>query len=162
MEQHSQRNPDVQLSSEEPNVSTEALLPGSESCSSSPSTPPTVPARPKRPQRIPQVDGSTDTSKPDCPDCPELNQEKADSSALYKASQPTDPVKQLHDDKPCRPSTLAGHAVAARSHMSMRAASLPQAPSYKPPLTDAAVHPQRALSVAGTADPNPQSFEDFR
>lgn len=44
----------------------------------------------------------------------------------------------------------------------MRAASLPQTPSYRPPLSDAPLQPQRALSVAGTADTQTQLLEDFR
>ncbi|XP_053466504.1 inositol polyphosphate 5-phosphatase K isoform X3 [Ictalurus furcatus] len=164
MEQHSQRNPDVQSSSGELKASTKdsTLVPVSESCSASPSTPAVALTRPKRPQRTPRIEGSTDISNPEVPDCPELNQDKDDPSASNKASQRSGPAQQLHDDKPCRPSTLAGHTASARSHISMRAASLPQAPSYNPSLTDPSVHPQRALSVAGTADTKPQSDEDFR
>ncbi|KAF4074570.1 hypothetical protein AMELA_G00240890 [Ameiurus melas] len=164
MEQHSQRNPDVQSSSGEPKAPTKdsTLVPVSESCSSSASTPPVALTRPKRPQRTPRIEGSTDLSNPEVPDCPESIQEKDDPSAPNKASQRSGPAQQLHDDKPFRPSTLAGHTSAARSHISMRAASLPQAPSYNPSLTDPSVHPQRALSVAGTADTKPQSDEDFR
>lgn len=162
MEQHSQKNPDGQSSSQDPKTSTEALHASSESCSSAQSMPFVAPTRPKRPLRTPRVEGSTEISQPDVPDCPEFNQEKADSSVPNKASQPSGPIQQLYDDKPCRPPALAGHAAAARSHISMRAASLPQAPSYNPTLTDPSVHPQRALSVAGTADTKPQTDEDFR
>ncbi|KAG7318521.1 hypothetical protein KOW79_018276 [Hemibagrus wyckioides] len=161
MEQHSQKNPDVPSSSQDPKTSTEALHPSSESCSSSQITTFIAPTRPKRPLRTPRVEGSTEISQPDVPDCPEFNQEK-DSSVPNKISQPSGPIQQLYDDKPCRPPALAGHAAAARSHISMRAASLPQAPSYNPTLTDPSVHPQRALSVAGTVDTKPQTDEDFR
>lgn len=148
MEQRSQGDPDVHASSEEAKVSTET--PVLESCSSAPNTPSVAPARPKRPQRSPRVEGSTDISDP------ELHEEKA--------SQSTGPAQQLRGDKPStsRPSALAGPAAAVRSHITMRAASLPQAPSDHPPLTDPSIHPQRALSVAGTADTKPHSEEDFR
>ncbi|KAI5625306.1 phosphatidylinositol 4,5-bisphosphate 5-phosphatase A, partial [Silurus asotus] len=157
MESHTQRNPDVQSTAELESV----LLPGSsESCSSAPRTLSVAPTRTKGPQRTPPVEGSSDMSVLE--DYPELCQDKADSPAPNKASQASRPAQQLCDDKPSRPSTLPGHAAAARSHISVRAASLPQAPSYKPPLTDSSVHPQRALSVAGTADTKPQTDEDFR
>lgn len=140
MEQHSQRAPDVQSTSEEAKASKE-------SCSSASSTPSVAPARPKRPQRSPHVEGSTDISDPEIT---ELHEEKV--------SQTSGPAQQLT----CRPFALAGNAAAVRSHISMRAASLPQAPSDQLPLTDHTVHPQRALSVAGTADTKPHSDEDFR
>ncbi|KAF7687574.1 phosphatidylinositol 4,5-bisphosphate 5-phosphatase A [Silurus meridionalis] len=159
MESHTQRNPDVQSTAELKGESV--LLPGSsESCSSAPRSLSVAPTRPKGPQRTPPVEGSSDMSVLE--DYPELCQDKADSPVPNKASQASRPAQQLCDDKPSRPSTLPGHAAAARSHISVRAASLPQAPSYKPPLTDPSVHPQRALSVAGTADTKPQTDEDFR
>lgn len=155
-----QKNPDVPSSTQELKTSTvdSTLHPDSESCSSAQSTPLVAPNRPRR-LRSPRVEGSTEISQPDLPDYPELSQEKADSFVPNKASQPSGPVQQLYDD---RPPAFSGHAAAARSHMSMRAASLPQAPSHKPPLTDLSVHPQRALSVAGTSDTKPHSDDDFR
>ncbi|KAM9446169.1 inositol polyphosphate 5-phosphatase K isoform 2-T2 [Clarias gariepinus] len=164
MEQHSQKNPDVQSSSEELKATTEAsiLVQGSEKCSSAPSRPSTAPARPKRPQRTSRVE-STDILQPEDPECPEFDQEKVDSFALNKASQPSGPAQQLRDDLPCSPSSLTGQVPqVTRSQISKRTVSLPQAPSYKPPVTDPTVLPQRAFSVAGTADTKPQTDEDFR
>ncbi|XP_031426891.1 phosphatidylinositol 4,5-bisphosphate 5-phosphatase A [Clupea harengus] len=54
------------------------------------------------------------------------------------------------------------HQVGGRAPMAMRAASLPQAPSSKPPARSVEPHAIRAMSVAGTADTQPQVVEDFR
>lgn len=99
---------------------------------SAPTASPKAPARPRRPLRAPQVEGSIDSSKPDDPE------------SL---------------DTRLRPH---GTPAGARTHMAARTASLPQAPSYRPPLIETGTHPQRALSVGGTADTEPQAVADFR
>ncbi|TRY55113.1 hypothetical protein DNTS_034530 [Danionella cerebrum] len=117
---------------------------------------PSVPARPRRPQRSPRVEGSIEISEPKPPESPKPIQAK-----------PTDVIPPGHQSP--KPNVLhgpamklPGHATVARSHIAMRAASLPQAPSHKPLSAETAVHPQRALSVAGTADTQPHVAEDFR
>ncbi|KAL1274252.1 hypothetical protein QQF64_027066, partial [Cirrhinus molitorella] len=139
----------------------------SSTSSPAPSTPPTVPARPRRPQRSPRVEGSIDVSDPKPPESPKPQQ-------LSSHAEPTDPDSSSHPSEPqselsvdhgaprLAAQKLSGHPAVSRSHIAMRAASLPQAPSYRPPATDPAFHPQRALSVAGTADTQPQVVEDFR
>ncbi|XP_002662241.3 inositol polyphosphate 5-phosphatase K [Danio rerio] len=119
----------------------------------SPPAVPSAPARPRRPQRSPRVEGSIDVSEPKPPESPKPSshdEPNAEAQAQLRVHAPPAALK------------LSGHASVARSHISMRAASLPQAPSYKPPSTESVVHPQRALSVAGTADTQPQVAEDFR
>ncbi|KAL7836422.1 hypothetical protein AOLI_G00277060 [Acnodon oligacanthus] len=172
MEQQSQTKVDVPASSAQkaaPEKDSTPVL-ASENAASTSSTPPTAPTRPRRPQRTPRVEGSIDVSDPKPPESPKHSQEKPDSpaqSAQSKPVRPSGPAYQIHADTSYGPSILAGHksgghGTGARSHMSMRTASLPQAPSYKPPSTDPGSHPHRALSVAGTADTEPQVVEDFR
>ncbi|RXN30606.1 phosphatidylinositol 4,5-bisphosphate 5-phosphatase A-like protein [Labeo rohita] len=135
--------------------------------SPAPSTPPTAPARPRRPQRSPRVEGSIDVSEPKPPESPKLQQlsSHAEPSEPDSSKHPSEPQSQLtvdHGAPRLTEQKFSGHTAVSRSHIAMRAASLPQAPSYRPPPTDPALHPQRALSVAGTADTQPQVVEDFR
>lgn len=139
----------------------------SSTSSPAPSTPPTAPARPRRPQRSPRVEGSIDVSEPNPPESPKPQQltNQAESTSPNSSNHPSESQPKLNVDH--GPPSLAGqkfsgHTAVSRSHMTMRAASLPQAPSYRPPPTDSVFHPQRALSVAGTADTQPQVVEDFR
>ncbi|KAI4878614.1 hypothetical protein NFI96_019052 [Prochilodus magdalenae] len=172
MEQQRQAKFNVPASSAEPADTTEDFspVPASENAAPTPSTPPTAPVRPRRPQRTPRVEGSIDVVEPKPPESPKQSQEKPNCpapGAPSKPIQPSGPVHQSQADISYGMPMLvghksAGHGPGARSHISMRAASLPQAPSYKPPPTDPGSHPHRALSVAGTADTEPQVVEDFR
>ncbi|XP_048100165.1 LOW QUALITY PROTEIN: phosphatidylinositol 4,5-bisphosphate 5-phosphatase A [Alosa alosa] len=137
---------------------------------------PLAPTRPRRPQRAAHVEGSIDVSESKSPVAPESA--PAPAPAPAPASIPDDsPVPPLrpHRHPPCSgPSggplphkpLLKGavHQVGGRSPMAMRAASLPQAPSSKPPprAAEAYGHAHRTMSVAGTADTQPQVVEDFR
>ncbi|XP_066514110.1 inositol polyphosphate 5-phosphatase K-like [Hoplias malabaricus] len=168
MESQSQTKLDVPSSSVEPGALKEdsAAVPASDS-DSTPSTPPSAPSRPRRPQRAPRIEGSIDVSEPKSPECPKLTCGKSGSPAPCKPIRPSAPARQFHADTPHGQANLpehklTGHSSGARSHISMRAASLPQAPSYKPPPADPSPHPHRALSVAGTADTESQVVEDFR
>lgn len=139
----------------------------SSTSSPSPSTPLMAPARPRRPQRSPHVEGSIDVSEPKSPESPKVLQlsNQVEPTSPNSSNHPSEPQPTLSVD-PGPPSLagqkLSGHTAVSRSHIAMRAASLPQAPSYRPPPTDPVFHPQRALSVAGTADTQPQVVEDFR
>ncbi|XP_016360925.1 inositol polyphosphate 5-phosphatase K [Sinocyclocheilus anshuiensis] len=135
----------------------------SSTSSPAPSTPPTAPARPRRPQRSPRVEGSIDVSEPKPPESPEAQQLSSHAEAT-KPNSSNQPSELSVDHGPPRLAgqKLSGHAAVSRSHIAMRAASLPQTPSYRPPLTDPTLHPQRALSVAGTTDTQTQVVEDFR
>lgn len=128
--------------------------------SPAPSTPPAAPARPRRPQRTPRVEGSIDVSEPKPPESPKPHQLSSHGETT-DPSHPSEPQSQLkvgHGPG----QKISAHTAVARSHISMRAASLPQTPSFKPPSSETAVYPQRALSVAGTADTQTQVVEDFR
>ncbi|KAK7174007.1 hypothetical protein R3I93_003743 [Phoxinus phoxinus] len=152
--------------------SAQAKGPSETSSTSSPatSTPAAAPARPRRPQRTPRVEGSIDVSEPKPPESPKAQQttSHAEPSSADSSGNPPEAQTQLnvanvsHGPPSLAGQKISGHAAMARSHISMRAASLPQTPSYKPPATDPVSHPQRALSVAGTADTQSQVVEDFR
>uniref|UniRef100_A0A672PU97 Phosphatidylinositol 4,5-bisphosphate 5-phosphatase A n=1 Tax=Sinocyclocheilus grahami TaxID=75366 RepID=A0A672PU97_SINGR len=89
----------------------------------------------------------------------------AEPTSPNSSNHPSEPQPKLdvdHGPPSLAGQKLSGHTAVSRSHLAMRAASLPQAPSYRPPPTDPVFHPQRALSVAGTADTQPQVVEDFR
>ncbi|XP_051981507.1 inositol polyphosphate 5-phosphatase K [Xyrauchen texanus] len=160
--------PNYLTSSVEPKTPAESSSPSTSS--PSPNTPPVAPARPRRPQRTPRVEGSFDVSEPKPPESPRPNQ-------LTSHAEPVDPYKPNHSAE-ARPQSnvgnvghgplslsgqkISGHAALARSHIAMRTASLPQAPSYKQPPSDSVLYPQRALSVTGTADTQAQVVEDFR
>ncbi|KAG1957777.1 inositol polyphosphate 5-phosphatase K [Pimephales promelas] len=139
--------------------SAQAKDPAEASSTSSPatSTPAAAPARPRRPQRTPRVEGSIDVSEP-----------KPQQTTPTGPDNPSEAQTQLdaanvsHGPPSSAGQKISGHAAMARSHITMRTASLPQTPSYKPPATDPVFHPQRALSVAGTADTQSQVVEDFR
>ncbi|XP_062874404.1 phosphatidylinositol 4,5-bisphosphate 5-phosphatase A [Trichomycterus rosablanca] len=140
MDPRTQTNPDDPASSAQPGAPAQdsALLPAPVSAESASAASPKAADRPKRPLRTPQVEESFDLSKPDDPEPPA-------PSTLGK------------------PRSYGPPAVAGpRSHMAVRTASLPQAPSYNSPPADPSAYPQRALSVAGTADTEPQGAEDFR
>ncbi|XP_051518660.1 inositol polyphosphate 5-phosphatase K-like [Myxocyprinus asiaticus] len=164
----SQSKPNDQTSSVEPKGQAESYSPSPSS--TAPNTPPPAPARPRRPQRTPQVEGSIDVSEPKPPESPKLNQltSHADLVDSNKPNHPSEARPQLSVGNVGQgPPSLAGqkisgHAAVARSHIAVRTASLPQALSYKQPPSDPVLHPQRALSVAGTADTQAQVMEDFR
>ncbi|XP_051750981.1 LOW QUALITY PROTEIN: inositol polyphosphate 5-phosphatase K [Ctenopharyngodon idella] len=138
--------------------------------SPAPSTPPAAPARPRRPQRTPRVEGSIDVSEPKPPEPPKPHQmtSHAEPTDPNISSHPSEAQSKLsvanvgHGPPSLAGQKISGHTAVARSHISMRASSLPQTPSYKPPASDPGLYPQRALSVAGTADTQTQVVEDFR
>ncbi|XP_030650238.1 inositol polyphosphate 5-phosphatase K [Chanos chanos] len=161
----SQTKPEALAPSVPDSTSSSAPIPSVPSSSPTP----TAPARPRRPQRTPRVEGSIDVADSKPLESPKLSQEKPTPTAPdgpRKPARPPGPLRQSNAPKPHGPPTSAGQRIAhppgARSHISMRAASLPQAPSYQPPPAEPTPHPQRALSVAGTADTQPQVVEDFR
>uniref|UniRef100_A0A3Q2DIS4 Phosphatidylinositol 4,5-bisphosphate 5-phosphatase A n=1 Tax=Cyprinodon variegatus TaxID=28743 RepID=A0A3Q2DIS4_CYPVA len=113
------------------------------------------PPRPRRPQRTARVEGSVDISEPRVePNTevgPLMNQNQSSpDGAVVSHTKPSRPVGE-HTG----PSIKAGPK--GPGHHPVRAASMPQppVPSHLNP------HAQRALSVAGTADTQPQTLEDF-
>ncbi|XP_076587206.1 inositol polyphosphate 5-phosphatase K [Chaetodon auriga] len=122
---------------------------------------PAGPARPRRPQRSSRVEASVDVSDPKAEPTPLSNQEECSPDGPV-ASRPkpsrTAAVKPLGEGT--GPSTKAGPK--GPGHHPIRAASVPHPPVSKPVPPHLNPHAQRALSVAGTADTQAQSVEDFR
>ncbi|XP_038151424.1 phosphatidylinositol 4,5-bisphosphate 5-phosphatase A [Cyprinodon tularosa] len=116
---------------------------------------PPAPPRPRRPQRTARVEGSVDISEPGVePNTevgPLMNQNQSSPDGAVVSHTKPRPVGE-HTG----PSIKAGPK--GPGHHPVRAASMPQppVPSHLNP------HAQRALSVAGTADTQPQTLEDFR
>lgn len=128
-----------------------------------------TPSRPRRPQRSARVEGSVDISEP-----------KAEPRAEAKA----EPSPVANQDECAHDGTVASHPKPSRAaavkpvgqrigpgtkagpkgpgHHPVRAASVPHPPASRPVPPHLNPHAQRALSVAGTADTQAQTVEDFR
>lgn len=130
----------------------------------SPGQPP-APARPRRPQRSARVEGSIDISEPKA-------EPKAEPTAASNQEESTTDGTAASRPKPSGPEATKnfgdrmGPSVKARpkgpGHAPVRAASVPHPPASRPVPPHLNPHAQRALSVAGTADTQAQSVEDFR
>lgn len=111
---------------------------------------PTAHSRPRRPQRSAKVEGSIDISEP--------------------KTEPTDIPAPCSNQKDCIPDgVVASRPKPSRQggpkgpgHHPVRAASVPQPPASRPVPPHLNPHAQRALSVAGTADTQALTVEDFR
>ncbi|KAM3611929.1 uncharacterized protein V6R79_026048 [Siganus canaliculatus] len=120
---------------------------------------PAAPARARRPQRSAKIEGSIDIcepkAEPGAEPAPAPNQEESSPDGIV-ASRP----------KPARPA--AGERIGIKAgpkgpgHHPVRAASVPHAPASRSVPPHLNPHAQRALSVAGTADTQAQTVEDFR
>ncbi|XP_005722188.1 inositol polyphosphate 5-phosphatase K [Pundamilia nyererei] len=124
-----------------------------------------VPARPRRPQRTARVEGSVDIS--------ELKAEpKAESTALPNQEECDPDGNVASHSKPSHPSAVklseeyTGPGIKAGpkgpGHHPVRAASVPHPSASRHVPHHLNPHAQRALSVAGTADTQAQTVEDFR
>lgn len=144
---------------------TTARAPASHTAAPDTAAQPAAPSRPRRPQRCAKVEGSVDITEPraepaDEP-APVANQEESTPDGIA-ASRP----------KPSR--SAAGKPLGERTgpsmksgpkgpgHHPMRAASVPDPHGSRPVPSHLNPHAQRALSVAGTADTQAQTVEDFR
>lgn len=164
-----QDNPSQSQTQEDnPNGAAEALTtpPAPASGTAAPAADPAAaqpagPARPRRPQRSTRVEGSVDISEPKAEPSPLSNQEECSPDGAA-ASRPkpsrTAAVKPLGERT--GPGLKAGPK--GPGHHPVRAASVPHSPASKPVPPHLNPHAQRALSVAGTADTQAQSVEDFR
>lgn len=124
-----------------------------------------VPARPRRPQRTARVEGSVDIS--------ELKAEpKAEATALPNQEECDPDGNVASHSKPSHPSAVkpseeyTGPGIKAGpkgpGHHPVRAASVPHPSASRHVPHHLNPHAQRALSVAGTADTQAQTVEDFR
>ncbi|XP_056233038.1 phosphatidylinositol 4,5-bisphosphate 5-phosphatase A [Seriola aureovittata] len=159
-----------QTREENPNGAAEALTTTPASNTAAPAADPTTsqppgPVRPRRPQRSARVEGSVDIAEPKAePKAEPISEANQDESIPdgTAASRP----------KPSGPAAVkpfgdrTGPSVKARpkgpGHQPVRAASVPHPPASRPVPPHLNPHAQRALSVAGTADTQAQTVEDFR
>ncbi|XP_053725522.1 inositol polyphosphate 5-phosphatase K isoform X1 [Synchiropus splendidus] len=122
---------------------------------------PAIPARPRRPQRTARIEGSVDVAEP-----------KVEPTEAAEKDETPDGSVPSHHPKPAVPLAVkpAGDRVGPGAkagpkgpgHHPVRAASVPHPPAGRPLPPHLNPHAQRALSVAGTADTQAQTVEDFR
>ncbi|KAK2837236.1 hypothetical protein Q5P01_014448 [Channa striata] len=119
------------------------------------------PVRPRRPQRSARVEGSVDICEPKAEPPPVANQDEysLDGSAVCHP-KPSRPAAGKPFGEHMGPNIKAGPK--GPGHHPVRAASVPHQPASRPVPPHLNPHAQRALSVAGTADTQPQMVEDFR
>ncbi|XP_034026234.1 phosphatidylinositol 4,5-bisphosphate 5-phosphatase A [Thalassophryne amazonica] len=120
-----------------------------------------APARPRRPQRSTRVEGSVDISETKAKPTPVDSQEECIPDGAmpsrHKAPRPA-AVRPLGEH--AIPTIKTG--IKGSGYHPVRAASVPQAATSEPLPPHLNPHAQRALSVVGTADTQPQTVEDFR
>lgn len=135
---------------QEDNPSGAVAAPAAASATDSTAAQPAAPSRPRRPQRSAKVEGSIDVSEP-------KTEPKDVSAPVSKEEECTPDGSAASRPKPSRPSGPKGPG-----HHPVRAASVPHPPASRPVPPHLNPHAQRALSVAGTADTQAQTVEDFR
>ncbi|XP_061624461.1 phosphatidylinositol 4,5-bisphosphate 5-phosphatase A isoform X2 [Phyllopteryx taeniolatus] len=123
--------------------------------------PPAATARPRRPQRSARVEGSIDVCEPKTEPTRGdiLGECDPDGAAASRAKAASSPPVRPSGDRPA-PNIKAGPK--GPGHHPVRAASVPHPPASKAVPAHLNPHAQRALSVAGTADTQAQTVEDFR
>lgn len=150
-----------QMQESNQNTETEALptapCPASDGASQAADVVSACPARPRRPQRSARVESSVEITEPKAQSAPVANPDQSSTDGTA-ASRP----------KPSRPAAAkalgeaTGPGVKAGPKGPVRAASVPHPPASRPLPPHLNPHAQRALSVAGTADTQAQTMEDFR
>lgn len=125
---------------------------------------PPGPPRPRRPQRSARVEGSVDISELKAEPTPPTSQsETSADGAAASRPKPSRPASLKPAGEHARPSGKVGPKVPGHHPPHpVRAASVPQPLASRPIPPHLNPHAQRALSVAGTADTEPQTVEDFR
>ncbi|XP_077418052.1 inositol polyphosphate 5-phosphatase K [Vanacampus margaritifer] len=124
--------------------------------------PPAATARPRRPQRSARVESSLDVCEPKAEPTRgdaaqgECDPDGAVASRTKAGSSP--PVRASGD----RPGPHVKVGPKGPGHHAVRAASVPYPPLSKSVPPHLYPHAHRALSVAGTADTQAQTVEDFR
>lgn len=126
---------------------------------------PVAPSRPRRPQRGTRVEGSVDISEPKVepkaePAPPPVQEESSPDGVAASRPKPSRPAAaRPPGDRPV-PGIKPG--AKGHGHHPVRAASVPHPPASRAVPPHLNPHSQRALSVAGTADTQAQTVEDFR
>ncbi|XP_053181519.1 phosphatidylinositol 4,5-bisphosphate 5-phosphatase A [Scomber japonicus] len=126
---------------------------------------PAAPARPRRPQRSAKIEGSVDICEPEA-------ESKAEFTPVANEDECTPDGNAASHPKPSRSTAVKppGDRIAPSiktgpkgpGHHPVRAASVPHPPVSRSVPPHLNPHAQRALSVAGTADTQAQTMEDFR
>ncbi|XP_062273624.1 phosphatidylinositol 4,5-bisphosphate 5-phosphatase A [Scomber scombrus] len=126
---------------------------------------PAAPARPRRPQRSAKIEGSVDICEPEA-------EPKAEPKPVANEDECTPDGNATSHPKHSRSTAVkpSGDRIAPRiktgpkgpGHHPVRAASVPHPPASRSVPPHLNPHAQRALSVAGTADTQAQTVEDFR
>ncbi|XP_044053303.1 phosphatidylinositol 4,5-bisphosphate 5-phosphatase A [Siniperca chuatsi] len=153
-----------QMQEDNPNGAEEAFTTTPALATDSTAAQSAAPARPRRPQRGARVEGSVDISEPKA-------EPKAEPTPVANQDECTDGTVASHP-KPFRAAAVkplgerTGPSIKAGpkgpGHHPVRAASVPHPPASRPVPPHLNPHAQRALSVAGTADTQAQTVEDFR
>ncbi|XP_059193012.1 phosphatidylinositol 4,5-bisphosphate 5-phosphatase A [Centropristis striata] len=148
--------------------------PAPASDTAAPATGPTAdqtaaPARPRRPQRSARIEGSVDISEPRAvPKAEAETEAEAEPTPVANQEECTPDGSVASRPKPSRPGAVKNFGPSPRpgpkgaGHHPVRAASVPHAPASRPVAPHLNPHAQRAFSVAGTADTQAQTVEDFR
>lgn len=168
MDEHNQSQRQIQ--EDNPNGLTEALTtpasaPAQASERVAPATDSTTgqpgfPVRPRRPQRSTRVESSVDILEPKAEPAPAENQECSPDGVAASQPKYSHPAAEKHLAEHMGPSIKAGPK--GPGHHPVRAASVPHPPASRPVPPHLNPHAHRALSVAGTADTQAQTVEDFR
>ncbi|XP_076003648.1 inositol polyphosphate 5-phosphatase K [Genypterus blacodes] len=119
-----------------------------------------APSRPRRPQRSARVEGSVDVSEPKAEPAPVADKDDAPDGSTASRPKPSPPAPAGPLVDLTGPGTKSGRKGPGRHPV--RAASVPHPAAGRPLPPHLNPHAQRALSVAGTADTQPQQVEDFR
>lgn len=118
------------------------------------------PSRPRRPQRSARVEGSVDISEPKAEPTPPIDQDTSDGTVASHAKPSRPAAVKPVGELPMVPSMKTGPK--GPGHHPVRAGSVPLPLASRPVPPHLNPHAQRALSVAGTADTQAQTVEDFR
>ncbi|XP_070712176.1 inositol polyphosphate 5-phosphatase K-like [Pempheris klunzingeri] len=159
--QTQEKNPNGADSTTAPALASETEAPTTDS----PAGQPAAPSRPRRPQRSARVEGSVDISElkaaPKAESTPQANQEECTpDGSVPSHPKPSRPAAVKPVGERTGPSVKVGPK--GPGHHPVRAASVPHPPANRPVPPHLNPHAQRALSVAGTADTQAQTVEDFR
>lgn len=161
-----QDNPSQSQTQEDnPNGAAEARTTTPAPAADSTAGQPAAPSRPRRPQRSARVEGSVDISEakaePRAEPSPVANQDEcAPDGSVASRPKPSRAAEVKPLGERTGPSVKAGPK--GPGHHPVRAASVPHPPASRPVPPHLNPHAQRALSVAGTADTQAQTVEDFR
>ncbi|XP_071379252.1 phosphatidylinositol 4,5-bisphosphate 5-phosphatase A [Centroberyx affinis] len=158
----SQTQVDNPCGAAEVSAPTAAPPPGTGAPATNPSTAqPAASVRPQRPQRIARVEGSVDVCEPKSEPAPVANQDQSiPDGAAASRPKPSRSVAAKPSGVPALANVKAGRK--GPGHHPVRAASVPHPDASRPTPPHLNPHAQRAFSVAGTADTQPQTVEDFR